>query len=55
MLAEIKREFGFPVLSDVHYPDQVAPAAEVLDVLQIPAYLCMQTTLVVAAAKPARW
>lgn len=51
MLAEIKREFGFPVLSDVHYPEQVAPAAEVLDVLQIPAYLCMQTTLVVAAAE----
>jgi 2-dehydro-3-deoxyphosphooctonate aldolase (KDO 8-P synthase) len=35
----------------VHYPDQVAAAAEVLDVIQIPAYLCMQTTLVTAAAK----
>lgn len=51
MLAEIKAEFGFPLLSDVHYPDQMKPAAEVLDVLQIPAYLCMQTTLVVEAAK----
>lgn len=51
MLSEIKAEFGFPLLSDVHYPDQMAPAAEVLDVLQIPAYLCMQTTLVVEAAK----
>lgn len=51
MLSEVKREFGFPLLSDVHYPDQTGPAAEVLDVLQIPAYLCMQTTLVVAAAK----
>ncbi|HEX7028791.1 MAG TPA: 3-deoxy-8-phosphooctulonate synthase [Gammaproteobacteria bacterium] len=51
MLGEIKAEFGFPLLSDVHYPEQVNPAAEVLDVLQIPAYLCMQTTLVVEAAK----
>lgn len=51
LLAEIKQEFGFCLLSDVHYPDQVKPAAEVLDILQIPAYLCMQTTLVVAAAK----
>lgn len=51
MLSDIKAEFGFPLLSDVHYPEQVNPAAEVLDVLQIPAYLCMQTTLVVEAAK----
>ncbi len=51
MLAAIKQEFDLPVLSDVHYPDQVESAAEVLDILQIPAYLCMQTTLVVAAAK----
>jgi 2-dehydro-3-deoxyphosphooctonate aldolase (KDO 8-P synthase) len=54
MLQKIKTEFGFPVLSDVHYPEQCAPAAEVLDVIQIPAYLCMQTTLVVAAAKTGR-
>ena len=51
MLSDIKQEFGFPLLSDVHYPEQVEPAAEVLDVIQIPAYLCMQTTLLVAAAK----
>ncbi|MDX2188391.1 MAG: 3-deoxy-8-phosphooctulonate synthase [Bacteroidota bacterium] len=51
MLQKIKKEFGFPLLSDIHYPDQAAPAGEVLDVIQIPAYLCMQTTLVVAAAK----
>ncbi len=51
ILDRIKREFGFSLLSDIHYPDQVAAAAEVLDVLQIPAYLCMQTTLVVEAAK----
>lgn len=51
MLQKIKETFDLPILSDVHYPEQVKPAAEVLDVLQIPAYLCMQTTLTVAAAK----
>lgn len=54
MLERIKHEFQLPVLSDVHYPDQVAAAAEVLDIIQIPAYLCMQTTLVVEAAKTGR-
>lgn len=51
MLAKVKEQFGFPLLTDIHYPEQAAAAAEVVDVLQIPAYLCMQTTLVVAAAK----
>jgi 2-dehydro-3-deoxyphosphooctonate aldolase (KDO 8-P synthase) len=51
LLERIKREFGLPLLTDIHYPDQAAPAAEVVDVLQIPAYLCMQSELVVAAAK----
>jgi 2-dehydro-3-deoxyphosphooctonate aldolase (KDO 8-P synthase) len=51
ILDRIKREFDLPILSDIHYPEQAAPAAEVLDIIQIPAYLCMQTTLVVAAAK----
>ena len=51
MLARIKEQFGFPLLTDIHYPDQAKAAGEVVDVLQIPAYLCMQTTLVVAAAK----
>lgn len=54
ILAKIKEQFGFPVLTDIHYPDQAAPAAEVCDVLQIPAYLCMQTGLMVAAAKTGR-
>ncbi|MBY0433728.1 MAG: 3-deoxy-8-phosphooctulonate synthase [Cyclobacteriaceae bacterium] len=54
VLAKIKEQFGFPVLTDIHYPDQAKAAAEVVDVLQIPAYLCMQTTLVVAAAKTGR-
>ena len=51
LLEKIKKEFELPVLSDIHYPEQVQEAADVLDVIQIPAYLCMQTTLVVAAAK----
>jgi 2-dehydro-3-deoxyphosphooctonate aldolase (KDO 8-P synthase) len=51
MLEKIKKTFHLPVLSDIHYPDQVTAAAEVLDIIQIPAYLCMQTTLVVAAAR----
>jgi 2-dehydro-3-deoxyphosphooctonate aldolase (KDO 8-P synthase) len=51
ILEKIKREFELPVLTDIHYPSQAASAAEVVDVLQIPAYLCMQSELVVAAAK----
>jgi 2-dehydro-3-deoxyphosphooctonate aldolase (KDO 8-P synthase) len=51
IMQKIKEQFGFPLVSDIHYPEQAAPAAEVLDILQIPAYLCMQTTLMVAAAK----
>jgi 2-dehydro-3-deoxyphosphooctonate aldolase (KDO 8-P synthase) len=50
-LEKVKREFDLPVLTDIHYPYQAAPAAEVCDVVQIPAYLCMQSELVVAAAK----
>ena len=51
LLQKIKEDFGFSVLSDVHYPEQVKPSAEVLDIIQIPAYLCMQTTIVVEAAR----
>jgi 2-dehydro-3-deoxyphosphooctonate aldolase (KDO 8-P synthase) len=51
ILAEIKRELGVPVLSDVHEAAQVEAAAEVLDVLQIPAFLCRQTDLLLAAAR----
>lgn len=54
MLQRIKNDFGFPLLSDVHYPDQVEAVAEVLDVIQIPAYLCMQTGLVTKAAATGR-
>ena len=51
ILAKVKEQFGFSVLTDIHYPDQAKVAGEVCDVLQIPAYLCMQSTLLVAAAK----
>jgi len=51
ILEKVKKTFELPLLTDIHYPTQAAPAAEVVDVLQIPAYLCMQTELVVAAAK----
>jgi 2-dehydro-3-deoxyphosphooctonate aldolase (KDO 8-P synthase) len=51
MLQKIKETFGFPILSDIHYPAQAKPAAEVLDIIQIPAYLCMQSELLVEAAK----
>ncbi len=51
ILKKVKEEFGVPVLSDVHYPDEVPIAAEVLDVLQIPAFLSMQTRLTLAIAR----
>ncbi|MEG1552649.1 MAG: 3-deoxy-8-phosphooctulonate synthase [Kiritimatiellia bacterium] len=50
-LAEVKRRFNVPIVTDVHEPWQCAPVAEVCDVLQIPAFLCRQTDLVIAAAK----
>jgi len=51
ILRRVKDAVGVPVLSDVHDVEEVEPAAEVLDVLQIPAFLCRQTDLVVAAAR----
>jgi 2-dehydro-3-deoxyphosphooctonate aldolase (KDO 8-P synthase) len=54
ILAKVKNSFGIPVLSDIHSIEQVGPAAEVLDVMQIPAFLCRQTDLVVAAALTGR-
>ncbi|MEW6519522.1 MAG: 3-deoxy-8-phosphooctulonate synthase [Thermodesulfobacteriota bacterium] len=51
MLAAIRREFQVPVISDVHDVTQVEQAAQVLDILQIPAFLCRQTDLLVAAAR----
>lgn len=51
ILAGVKREFELPVISDIHTADQAQPAAEVLDILQIPAFLCRQTDLLMAAAE----
>ena len=51
MLEKIKREFELPILTDVHFPEQVGPTGDVVDVVQIPAYLCMQSSLLVASAK----
>jgi 2-dehydro-3-deoxyphosphooctonate aldolase (KDO 8-P synthase) len=50
ILADIREAHGCPVVTDVHQPDQCAPVAEAVDVLQIPAFLCRQTDLIVAAA-----
>ncbi len=54
VFAEIRERFGLPVLTDVHLPGQCAPVAEVVDILQIPAFLCRQTDLLVAAARTGR-
>ncbi|MEA2779936.1 MAG: 2-dehydro-3-deoxyphosphooctonate aldolase synthase [Rhodospirillaceae bacterium] len=54
ILAELRERFGVPVLTDVHAAEQCAPTAEAVDVLQIPAFLCRQTDLLVAAAKTGR-
>lgn len=54
VFAEIREKLGLPVLTDVHDAAQCAPVAEVVDVLQIPAFLCRQTDLLVAAAKTGR-
>ena len=51
MLADIKSKYGLKILTDIHESCQAAPVAEVADVLQIPAFLCRQTDLLVAAAK----
>ena len=54
ILSKIKKEFDLPVLSDIHCQEEVGPASEVLDILQIPAFLCRQTDLIVAAGKTGR-
>ena len=50
ILAEVREKFGCPVLTDVHTPDQCKPVSEAVDILQIPAFLCRQTDLLLAAA-----
>jgi 2-dehydro-3-deoxyphosphooctonate aldolase (KDO 8-P synthase) len=54
VFAEIRGSLGIPVLTDVHLPVQCAPLAEVVDVLQIPAFLCRQTDLLLAAGRTGR-
>ena len=51
LLAEVKKEFDLPIVTDIHTPDQAQPVSEVADIIQIPAFLCRQTDLLVAAAK----
>ena len=54
ILAEVRSRFGCPVLTDVHLPEHCAPAAAAVDVLQIPAFLCRQTDLLIAAGETGR-
>ena len=51
ILDEIKKKLNLPVISDIHWPDQAEKAAKVLDIIQIPAFLCRQTDLIVAACR----
>ena len=53
-LARIKEETGLPVVTDIHLPEQAGPVGEVADILQIPAFLCRQTDLLLAAARTGR-
>ena len=54
ILADVKESFGFPVLTDIHLPEQARIVSEVVDVIQIPAFLCRQTDLLVAAGETGR-
>ncbi|UTW60009.1 3-deoxy-8-phosphooctulonate synthase [Kordiimonas sp. SCSIO 12603] len=51
IFADLKKEYGFPIITDVHEPHQAAPAAEVVDIIQLPAFLARQTDLVTAMAE----
>lgn len=51
ILKKIKDDFGYPVITDFHYPEQAAQVAEVCDVLQVPAFLCRQTDMILAGAE----
>ncbi len=55
ILRAVKEETDLPILTDIHLPEEAVAAAEVADVLQIPAFLCRQTDLLTAAAKTGRW
>jgi 2-dehydro-3-deoxyphosphooctonate aldolase (KDO 8-P synthase) len=55
ILAGVREKFSVPVITDIHNPDEAAMASDYVDVLQIPAFLCRQTDLLVAAAKTGKW
>jgi 2-dehydro-3-deoxyphosphooctonate aldolase (KDO 8-P synthase) len=55
ILAEVKKKYSIPVITDIHNPDEAAIAADFVDILQIPAFLCRQTDLLIAAAKTGKW
>ncbi len=55
ILAEVKKRFSVPVITDIHNPDEAEMAAGYVDVLQIPAFLCRQTDLLTAAARTGKW
>lgn len=55
ILSDVKKKFSIPVITDIHNPDEADLAAQYVDVLQIPAFLCRQTDLLAAAAKTGKW
>lgn len=55
ILAEVHKKYSVPVITDIHNPDEAEIAAGYVDILQIPAFLCRQTDLLVAAAKTGKW
>jgi 2-dehydro-3-deoxyphosphooctonate aldolase (KDO 8-P synthase) len=55
ILAEVRKRFSVPVITDIHNPDEAGIAANYVDMLQIPAFLCRQTDLLIAAAKTGLW
>ncbi|MGD0342598.1 MAG: 3-deoxy-8-phosphooctulonate synthase [Bacteroidales bacterium] len=55
ILADVRKRFSVPVITDIHNPEEAAMAAEYVDILQIPAFLCRQTDLLVAAARTGKW
>ncbi|MCU0363176.1 MAG: 3-deoxy-8-phosphooctulonate synthase, partial [Bacteroidales bacterium] len=55
IIAEVRKEFEVPVVTDIHNPDEAQLAADYVDVLQIPAFLCRQTDLLAAAAETGKW
>ena len=55
LLSETGKKYNLPLLTDIHLPEEVEPVAEVVDVLQIPAFLCRQTDLILEASKTGKW